>query len=305
MYAASKHAVKGFTDSFRMEIEADGLPVSVTLIKPTAIHTPFPEHAKNYMEFEPQLPPPVYAPELVAEAILHCAQNQVRDFFVGEMAAAHSAMATYAPRLTDKVMEMTGESQQDSGRPANPNRPEGLYETHSDLRERGEQDRYVMENSLYQRAKIHPVVSSLLAVGAGLGIAALVSARSSKNPIGSLLPKRFGGNPGENKIRSIDIHEKMEVVGSDGEHVGTVDRVEYGEIKLTRRDSDDGKHHLIPTDAVKSIAGNKVTLSQTAAETRSTWKTLETEKGKKLPKNVVDISDKQANNLSKTQGGSM
>jgi short-subunit dehydrogenase len=305
MYAASKHAVKGFTDSFRMEIEADGLPVSVTLIKPTAIHTPFPEHAKNYMDFEPQLPPPVYAPELVAEAILHCAQNQVRDFFVGEMAAAHSAMATYAPRLTDKFMEMTGESQQDSGRPPQPNRPEGLYETHSDLRERGAQERYVMEDSLYQRAKIHPVISSLLALGAGLGIAALVSSRASKQGGGGFLPKRFGGFTGESKIRSFDIRENMEVVGADGEHVGTVDRVEYGEIKLTRKDSDDGKHHLISTDSVKSIAGNKAMLAETAAEARRTWKTVESPTGKKLPENVVAISDKQADNQSKAQGGSM
>ena len=305
MYAASKHAVKGFTDSFRMEIEADELPVSVTLIKPTAIHTPFPEHAKNYMDFEPTLPPPVYAPELVAEAILHCAQNQVRDFFVGEMAAAHSAMATYAPRLTDKFMELTGESQQDSGKPSDPNRPEGLYETHSDLRQRGSQDRFVMEDSLYQRAKIHPLISSVLAIGAGLGIAALLNSRALKQQSGGFLPKRFGGNSGTGKINSFDIREKMEVVGSDGEHIGTVDRVEYGEIKLERKDSEDGKHHLIPTDSVKSIDGNTVLLSKTAEEARGTWKTAETKIGKKPSDNVVSISDKQADNLSKTQGGSI
>ncbi len=273
MYAASKHAVKGFTDAFRMEIEADKLPVSVTLIKPTAIHTPFPEHAKNYFDFEPQLPPPVYAPELVAEAILHCAQNQVRDFFVGEMAAAHSAMATYAPRLTDKFMELTGESQQNSGKPSNPNRPEGLYETHSDLRERGSQDRFVIENSPYQKAKIHPVISGALAIGAGVGIAALVSTLSSKKGSGEG-KKSFGLSDGS-KVRSFDIREKMEVVGSDGEHIGTVDHVQYGEIKLTRKDSTDGKHHLIQISSVKSINGNQVILSQTADDTRQTWATVE------------------------------
>ena len=267
MYAASKHAVKGFTDAFRMEIEADKLPISVTLIKPTAIHTPFPEHAKNYMDFEPTLPPPVYAPELVAEAILHCAQNQVRDFFVGEAAAAHSAMAAYAPRLTDKLMAATGESQQDSGKPSNPNRPEGLYETHSDLRERGAQDRYVLENSLYQKAKIHPVVSGALAIGAGIGIAALIGSRSKS-------VKDNGSNDaiGGKKVSSLDLREKMEVVGSDGEHIGTIDRVEYGEIKLTRKDSTDGRHHFIPTKNVKNVEGNKAVLSATAEQTRLTWR---------------------------------
>ena len=280
MYAASKHAVKGFTDAFRMEIEADSLPVSVTLIKPTAIHTPFPEHAKNYMPFEPQLPPPVYAPELVAEAILHCAQNQVRDFFVGEMAAAHSAIATYAPRLNDKFMEMSAESQQNSGKPSNPNRPEGLYQSHSDLRERGLQERYVLEESLYQRAKIHPFISGALAIGASLGIAALIANQKSKGGGGKRL------HDGKSKIYSFDIREKMEVVGSDGEHIGTVDGVEYGEIKLTRKDSTDGKHHFISTDSVKSIAENKVMLSKTAEQARQMWRTDSDAKKSRLTENT-------------------
>ena len=53
MYSASKHAVKGFTDALRMELEEEGAPVSVTLIKPSAIDTPYSQHAKNYMEVEP------------------------------------------------------------------------------------------------------------------------------------------------------------------------------------------------------------------------------------------------------------
>src|SRR5687768_288742 len=98
MYSASKHAVKAFTEALRMELEADGFPISVTVIKPTAIHTPFPENAKNYLSYEPQLPPPVYAPELVAEAILYCAENPTPEFFVGEMAKLHSSMAKLMPR---------------------------------------------------------------------------------------------------------------------------------------------------------------------------------------------------------------
>src|SRR4029079_8402838 len=122
MSSASKHAVKGFTDSLRMELEADNLPISVTLVKPTAIHTPFVEHAKNYLPYEPQLPPPVYAPELVAEAILYCAENKVRDFFVGETAKLNSAMGHYAPGLTSMYQEMRIDSMQNSGEPASPNR---------------------------------------------------------------------------------------------------------------------------------------------------------------------------------------
>jgi NADP-dependent 3-hydroxy acid dehydrogenase YdfG len=56
MYSASKFAVRAFTDALRMEIEEAGLPVSVTLIKPAGMNTPYIEHAKNYLDTEPTLP---------------------------------------------------------------------------------------------------------------------------------------------------------------------------------------------------------------------------------------------------------
>jgi short-subunit dehydrogenase len=176
MYSASKHAVKGFTDALRIELEADGLPVSVTLIKPTAIHTPFAENAKNYLPYEPDLPFPIYAPELVAEAILHCAENPTRDFFVGETAKLQSSMALNTPRLSDLMKEKTIDSLQNSGEPAK-DRPDGLYQTNSNLRERGSKERFVLEESLYQRAKIHPLLTAGLVLGGGIALGALLSGR--------------------------------------------------------------------------------------------------------------------------------
>lgn len=177
VYSASKHAVKGFNDGLRMELEADGLPISVTLIKPTAIHTPFPENAKNYLPYEPQLPPPVYAPELVAEAILHCAENPVRDFFVGEMAKVHSSMAHWMPRTGDLMNEWSIDSAQNSGEPTRPNRTDGLYDTNSKLRERGSTDRFVMEESPYVRTQMHPLLTAGLLVGGGMALAAWLGSK--------------------------------------------------------------------------------------------------------------------------------
>ncbi len=61
------------------------------------------------------------------------------------------------------------------------------------------------------------------------------------------------------------IREHMEVIGADGVHVGTVDRVEGGRIKLTREDSGEGSHqghhHYIDGDFVAEIEGDKVRLS--------------------------------------------
>lgn len=181
MYSASKHAVKGFTNGLRMEIEGDKLPISVTLIKPTAIHTPFPENAKNYLPYEPQLPPPVYAPELVAEAILYSAENPKRDFFIGGMAKAHSSMALNTPRVYDKFNELIINSAQNSGEDSPAERSDGLYETNSKLKERGSQERYVRENSVYQQANLHPLIVGALAVGGGIALASLLAKSKSNN----------------------------------------------------------------------------------------------------------------------------
>jgi short-subunit dehydrogenase len=202
VYSASKHAVKGFTDSFRMELEADRYPISVSLIKPTATHTPFPENAKNYLSYEPTLPPPVYAPDLVAEAILYCAEVPTREFFVGEMAKLHSSMATWTPRIGSKLMEATIDSMQNSGEPTKVNRPDGLYSTNSDLRERGRDERYVVETSPYVSAKMHPLLTAGLLLGGGVALAAWRRSSGGSD--------RESKSFGEGRRGKIDIHNDRE-----------------------------------------------------------------------------------------------
>jgi NAD(P)-dependent dehydrogenase (short-subunit alcohol dehydrogenase family) len=184
VYSSSKHAVKGFTDALRMELEEEGAPVSVTLIKPSTIDTPYTKHAKNLLEDgdkEPSLPPPVYAPETVAEAILHCAETPERDVYVGGGGKALSVMGKYAPRLADKVMEAVGfDTQQQDGPRAGVRDDAGLYEASGTLKERSGDDRVVFESSAYTKASLHPVLTGALFVGAGLATAALVSRRKAK-----------------------------------------------------------------------------------------------------------------------------
>ena len=181
MYATSKHAVKGFTDALRVELEADDAPVSVTLIKPSSIDTPYPHHAKNYLDEEPTLPPPVYAPEVVAEAILHCAETPKRDLTVGSGGRMISAAGTYAPRLTDKAMETKGFfNQQKSGNPVQ--YPGGSLERPtSSLSERGDYRGWVRDSSLYTNAAEHPLLTAL-AVAAGItAVTLLLQAAEKRN----------------------------------------------------------------------------------------------------------------------------
>jgi short-subunit dehydrogenase len=174
-YSASKQAVKGFTDALRMELEEEGVPISVTLVKPSAIDTPYFKHAKNYMEVQPKPPAPVYAPEVVANAILRAAEHPVRDITIGGGGRFISALGTALPRLTDFYMEraMFGSQRSDipsEGRPGNLYQPAG-----EGNRERGGYQGHVMRSSVYTQATLSPGRALLVA---GLGLAVFAGIRS-------------------------------------------------------------------------------------------------------------------------------
>jgi short-subunit dehydrogenase len=167
VYSASKHAIKGWTDSLRAELAYRGLPVSVSLIKPGPIDTPYAAHAKNYLDDAPVHVPPVYSPDSVAAAILHCATTPMRDMFVGSAAKIVSTMNKVSPRLTDKFVAHTVIPGTHSGKPLY-QRQDALHHPSEDLRERGDYPGLV-RTSMYTRATMHPVLAaSLLALAGGL-----------------------------------------------------------------------------------------------------------------------------------------
>jgi NAD(P)-dependent dehydrogenase (short-subunit alcohol dehydrogenase family) len=176
MYCAAKHAVKAYTDSLRMELEEENAPISVTLIKPTGINTPFVQHAKNNMQQEPKLPPPVYAPDEVAKAILHAAQHPVRDVFVGSAARILSSAGKHAPRLVDLYMEKTMFDQQQRDEPAQ-HRDGTLHRAGGGLQQDGDYPGMVRSTSIYTRASLHPWMTGMLLGAAGLVVAGALGAR--------------------------------------------------------------------------------------------------------------------------------
>jgi short-subunit dehydrogenase len=169
-YAASKHAVKGFTDALRLELQEAGVPVAVSLVKPAAIDTPYPQHAQNHLGVEPKHQPPVYAPELVAEAILACAVKPTRDVKVGGSAKMYTTLETFAPRLLDRVKLATSFAGQRGDEPARDD--DTLHAPRAgDGRERGEYPGRVMQRSLFTTASLHPVATVLGAAALGVGAA--------------------------------------------------------------------------------------------------------------------------------------
>ena len=167
-YAASKHAGKAFSDVLRMELRKEEAPVAVVLIRPASIDTPFPEHAGNRMETAPDLPPPVYEPSVVADAILHCAERPRDELIVGGAGKQMSMMKRWAPRLFDSYAQNVAWKQEQAPR-GTKRRAEALYAPTTAGSERGDTDRHVMRSSAYTQAAENPLRSALLLGLLGVG----------------------------------------------------------------------------------------------------------------------------------------
>ncbi len=172
--------MQALTDALRMELEREGANISVTLIKPGAIDTPFPEHARNFMNQPPRLPPPLYVPEVVADAILFACAHPRRTIYAGGGGLMSSLLAQAAPRLTDAIMDAVGtKAQQKPDDPGDPARRDNLYEPRPDAL-RGTQQVHARRTSLaVQLQKAPPIVLGLgiLALGTAAAIGRRLRAR--------------------------------------------------------------------------------------------------------------------------------
>jgi len=171
-YCATKHAVQALTDTLRMELEQEKAGISVTLIKPGAIDTPFPEHARNFMNQPPRLPPPLYAPSVVADAVLFACEIPRRTLYAGGGGLLSALLSNAAPRLSDKIMELVGTvAQQKLKDPGDPARRDNLYTPRVDAL-RGSQDVHARASStVLQVQKLHPGFLLLGIVSAGIAVA--------------------------------------------------------------------------------------------------------------------------------------
>ena len=173
VYSASKHAIKGWTDSLRTELAFEDAPVSVTLIKPSAIGTPYAEHASNYFADQPSHTPPVYSPRSVAAAVLYAAEHPVREVTVGASGRLLSLASALAPRVIDRVMTRVILPAMHGRRPYVGRST--LFSPSEDLRERGEYPG-VVRPSLYTTLVIHKG-ATLFGIASAVAVAGLWRAR--------------------------------------------------------------------------------------------------------------------------------
>jgi NAD(P)-dependent dehydrogenase (short-subunit alcohol dehydrogenase family) len=127
-YCAAKHAVQGFCDSLRCELLHDNSGVRLTMVQLPALNTPQFGWVKSRLPRKAQPVPPIFQPEVAAEAIYFAAHNPRREFYVGAPSVAVISINKLAPGLLDYILAHTGYDSQQYDGAEDPNRPNNLWQ---------------------------------------------------------------------------------------------------------------------------------------------------------------------------------
>jgi len=127
-YSAAKHGVEGFLESLRVELQHEGIPISVTSIKPAVINTPFYNKVQTKLGVKPTGIPPYYEPSLVADAILYVAEHPTRDFIVGDVGKVLDVLQRLSPELVDSILVLVGFQGQRTTEPKSEAAPNNVFE---------------------------------------------------------------------------------------------------------------------------------------------------------------------------------
>jgi NAD(P)-dependent dehydrogenase (short-subunit alcohol dehydrogenase family) len=128
-YCGSKFAIRGFTDSVRVELMHDKSSVHVTMVQLPGVNTTQFNWCRSKLPDHPQPVPPIYQPEIPAEAIYWASQHHRREVWVGASAVLAILGNRVAPSIADRYLARTGfKGQQMQGRPVSPDRPDNLFE---------------------------------------------------------------------------------------------------------------------------------------------------------------------------------
>jgi len=127
-YCAAKHALEGWLDALRVELAHTGSRVRIALVRPSAVNTPLYQKARSYLGVEARPVRPVYAPELIADAVVDIAQSEhpPRDRTIG-LGKLLAAADDISPRITDLFNVVYLYDQHWTARPKRPDSPHDLY----------------------------------------------------------------------------------------------------------------------------------------------------------------------------------
>jgi NAD(P)-dependent dehydrogenase (short-subunit alcohol dehydrogenase family) len=177
-YCAAKHAIQGFMDSLRAELIHDGSRVHLTSVHLPAMNTPQFRWVKSRLPRKAQPVPPIYQPEVAAEAIHWAAHHERREIWVGVPTVMSMLGNRIAPALLDRYLGWTGYDAQQVDEPEDPDRPHNLWApVPGDQAAHGEFDDRASARSLQTWATLHRTL--VLSIGLAAAAAIAYGARSA------------------------------------------------------------------------------------------------------------------------------
>lgn len=127
-YCGAKHGIIGFTDSLRCELIHERSNIHVTVVDLPAMNTPQFSWCRTRLPNHPQPVPPIFEPEVAAEAIYWAAHHKRREVFVGSPTCKAIYGQEVAPGFADWYLGKNGYSAQQTDQPVSPDRPDNLFE---------------------------------------------------------------------------------------------------------------------------------------------------------------------------------
>jgi len=127
-YCGAKHAIRGFTSSLRSELLHDKSRIHLTMVHMPALNTPQFNWCKTRLPRHPKPVPPIFQPEVAAEAIVWAAHHRRREVYVGRSTVQAIWGNKVAPGLLDRYLARTGYDAQQTSKPVSPDRPSNLFE---------------------------------------------------------------------------------------------------------------------------------------------------------------------------------
>jgi len=125
-YCAAKHAIQGFNDSLRCELLHERSNVRICMVQMPALNTPQFTWTRSRLPCKPQPVPPIYQPEVAADAIIYAATHRRREIYVGMPTVKAVIANKIVPGLLDHYLAKTAFAAQQTTEPAEPNRADNL-----------------------------------------------------------------------------------------------------------------------------------------------------------------------------------
>jgi NAD(P)-dependent dehydrogenase (short-subunit alcohol dehydrogenase family) len=190
-YCGAKHAIEGFTQSLRIELARDARPIALSMVQLPAINTPQFDWTRNRMDRKPQPAPPIFQPEVAAEAILKAIDEDAREILVGRSVLQLMAANFVLPDVVEAQLAKMGVEAQKSDRPDNlpGDNLDGPYEdypsrAHGSYDGKAEESGIIVDGDTARKTALIGGAVALLALGwaFGRGTKGMVSEARSQLP---------------------------------------------------------------------------------------------------------------------------